>query len=65
MKPTAKLRFVERDSYVKNGESFVQPFKLRVLQQLWEPTNEPYEEWLNIREGKWLDVPLEKENESI
>lgn len=57
MTPTPKLRFVERESYSKNGEHFVQPFKVRILQQWWAveragqitPT------------GEWRDVPIEKE----
>ena len=61
MIPTPKLRFVERDSYSKNGEHFVQPFKVRVLQQLWIPDNDTYEEWLKTKDGVWRDVPLETE----
>ena len=61
MTPTPKLRFVERESHSRNGEHFVMPFKIRVLQQLWMPTNEPYEEWLKVKDGEWRDVPLEKE----
>lgn len=61
MTPTPKLRFVERESHSRNGEHFVMPIKIRVLQQLWMPTNEPYEEWLKVKDGEWRDVPLEKE----
>ena len=61
MKPTEQLRFVERDSYSHNGEHFATPHKIRVLQQLWIPTNEPYEEWLKVKDGEWRDVPLENE----
>lgn len=61
MKPTEHLRFVERDSYSRNGEHFTTPHKIRVLQQLWMPTDEPYQEWLTIRDGKWIDVPLKEE----
>jgi hypothetical protein len=63
MQPTPKLRFVERDSYSHNGEHFATPHKVRILQQLWMPTNEPYQEWLLIKDGKWIDIPMEKENE--
>ena len=61
MKPTEQLRFVERDSYSHNGEHFATPHKIRVLQQLWIPTNEPYGEWLKVKDGEWRDVPLENE----
>lgn len=61
MKPTERLRFVERDSYSRNGEHFATPNKIRVLQQLWIPTNEPYGEWLKVKDGEWRDVPLENE----
>ena len=61
MKPTERLRFVERDSYSRNGEHFATPHKIRVLQQLWIPTNEPYGEWLKVKDGEWRDVPLENE----
>lgn len=53
MQPTNKLRFIERDCYVKNGEPFTHPFKQRVLQQWWH--TECY------GEGEWRDVPLEAE----
>jgi hypothetical protein len=66
MKPTAKLRFVERDSYSKNGEHFTHPYKVRILQQRWETNNT-----INLgfggdvpigeTKGEWRDVPIEKE----
>ncbi len=55
MIPTPKLRFVERDSYSKNGEHFVEPFKIRILQQWWQDID------FNPSSGEWRDVPLEKE----
>lgn len=61
MTPTPKLRFVERVIPApEHGEGIGK--KVRILQQLWMPTDEPYEEWLKIKDGAWLDVPLEKEN---
>lgn len=57
MTPTPRLRFVERDSYSKNGEHFVQPFKLRVLQQWYA-----YDIEYPTEKGEWKDVPLEKED---
>mgnify|MGYP000049711501 CR=1 FL=1 len=66
MKPTAKLRFVERDSYSKNGEHFTHPHKVRILQQWWETNNTinlGFGGELPIGEtkGEWRDVPIEKE----
>lgn len=55
MNPTTRLRFVERDCYVKDGEAFQQPFKVRVLQQFWIVDNE------FVFDGEWRDVPLEEE----
>jgi hypothetical protein len=60
MTPTPKLRFVERDSYSRNGEHFREPHKVRILQQLWETEDK------DVTEGKWFfsewrDVPLEQE----
>ena len=56
MTPTNKLRFVERDSYSKNGEFFLHPHKETILQQLW------VSHWWPLRQvSEWRDVPLEKE----
>lgn len=60
MKPTAKLRFIERvvptPEYGENTGKIV-----RILQQWWAP------HWiegnLGVPKGEWRDVPLEKENE--
>ena len=63
MTPTPRLRFVERDSYSKNGEHFAQPFKMKILQQWWE--SEWDGAWVTQTEfrptGEWRDVPVEKE----
>jgi len=56
MKPTPKLRFVERDSYSRNGEHFVMPHKVRILQQWWADFVGSLE-----LDGEWRDVPLEQE----
>jgi len=61
MKPTSKLRFIERDSFSRNGEHFVMPLKVRILQQLWIPDDETYDEWILKRKGEWRDIPLEVE----
>jgi hypothetical protein len=55
MTPTPKLRFVERDSYSRNGEHFREPHKVRILQQWWEYNSGA------IPNGEWRDVPLEAE----
>ena len=70
MTPTPKLRFVERDSYSRNGEHFVQPHKVRILQQWWEGIgpnaviNYAHPDAYKLRDnppGEWRDVPIEKE----
>ena len=61
MTPTPKLRFIERDSYSKNGEHFVEPFKVRILQQWWAPEGATENEIRLELAGEWRDVPLEKE----
>lgn len=69
MMPTPQLRFVEREialhpfykSVNGQGELTHATQKYQVLQQLWVATDEPYEEWLKIKDGVWKDVPLEKE----
>jgi hypothetical protein len=55
MTPTPKLRFVERDSYSRNGEHFTHPHKVRILQQWWEYNSGA------IPNGEWRDVPIEQE----
>lgn len=60
MEPTPKLRFVERVVPApEHGEGIGKT--VRILQQLWMPTNEPYGEWLKIKDGVWKDVPCERE----
>ena len=63
MTPTLKLRFVERDSYSHNGESFREPHKVRILQQWWEfETIEKFErQTYGTPYGEWRDVPVEEE----
>ena len=66
MTPTTKLRFVERDCYVKNGESFQQPFRQRILQQWWEKRSSFNLGWTGdvtiSNVGEWRDISLEEEN---
>jgi hypothetical protein len=71
MKPTAKLRFVERDSYSKNGEHFTHPHKVRILQQWWEDntvvlavhiTDKDGNAVASPNRGEWRDIPIEEES---
>lgn len=50
MKPTNKLRFVERMVEINGDHKLV-----RVLQQWWEGG------WGPMSDGEWRDVPLEQE----
>lgn len=65
MKPTNKLRFIERNEpVILRGEKFDNWRK--VLQQWWEDDEpeiiEEYNGFTTMRiEGEWRDVPLEKE----
>jgi len=65
MKPTPKLRFVERVIAVPATDGVGRT--VRVLQQWWETdSNWPYAQSLDaagrvIISGEWRDVPLEKE----
>ena len=70
MKATNKLRFVERDSYSKNGEHFMHPHKVRILQQWWEDiyvtlsvhvTDKDGNVLPSPSRGEWRDVPVEVE----
>jgi hypothetical protein len=69
MTPTNKLRFVKRDCYSRNGEHFVEPFKITILQQWWEDRNirlavqsfDKYGTPIPRYQGEWRDVPLETE----
>jgi len=56
MTPTPKLRFVERDSYERNGEHFLHPHRVRILQQWWDNDIPGWK-----APGEWRDVPLEAE----
>lgn len=60
MRPTTRLRFVEREAreYYETGVARV--FKNRILQQWWEDEFH-YDESTKDRAGEWRDVPLEVE----
>ena len=65
MKPTNKLRFIEREKYSKNGEHFKDPFKVKVLQQWWSPFYRFHDGFgytdQEITGGEWRDIPMEEE----
>lgn len=59
MKPTNKLRFVDRNEPVTlNGERFDNWRK--VLQQWWEDSQGDLANGVTLY-GEWRDIPLEKE----
>jgi hypothetical protein len=60
MTPTAKLRFVQRDSYSRNGEFFLHPHKETILQQWWVAPD-AFDIITGSPAGEWRDVPLEQE----
>jgi hypothetical protein len=64
MKPTARLRFVEKTETIEQTATYTTGRKVRVLQQWWEDArriNLGFGE-VDIAEptGEWRDVPLEK-----
>lgn len=64
MNPTNKLRFVERKSYIKDGEAFQQPFTMKILQQWWAPFRTFSDGYgyqtVELKGGEWRDVPIEE-----
>ena len=56
MKPTNKLRFIERDAIVSHAQMIVKT--TRVLQQWWSETVTEENTYREV--GEWRDVPLEK-----
>ncbi len=60
MKPTPKLRFIERvvptPDYGENTGK-----RVRILQQWWVTSDEDYAEWVTKQPGEWRDVLLEAE----
>jgi hypothetical protein len=61
MTPTTRFRYVERDSYEHNGEHFIHPHTVRILQQWWKVENITDAVHNNILDGEWRDIPLENE----
>jgi hypothetical protein len=70
MKPTAKLRFLERELTfptgtitIPDGFPVVGRQTFRVLQQWWEVDDLTDAVRNKIVDGEWRDIPLEKEQE--
>lgn len=63
MTPTNKLRFLERDSYSRNGEHFTHPHKVKILQQWWDKdiADQYTAAIAGEPSGEWRDIPLETE----
>jgi hypothetical protein len=70
MTPTTRFRYVERDSYEHNGEHFIHPHRVRILQQWWEDKNIILAVHITDKDGntlpspnrgEWRDIPLEVE----
>jgi len=66
MVPTHRLRFVERKSYIKNGEAFREPFTMKILQQWWAPFRTFSDGYgyqtVELKGGEWRDVQVEEES---
>jgi hypothetical protein len=62
MKPTNKLRFVERTTIrpYELAVNIFEPTTIRVLQQWWEDNSHDIH-WTNGAPGEWRDVTLEEE----
>ena len=67
---TTRFRYVERDSYEHNGEHFIHPHRVRILQQWWEDKNIMLAVHITDKDGntlpspnrgEWRDIPLEQE----
>ena len=59
MKPTNKLRYIERT--IDTSTEDVHEYEVhRILQQWWEDNSTDIH-WVNGNPGEWRDVPLEKE----
>ena len=66
MKPTAKLRFVDRVDYVQRWGDIDMEHTALILQQWWETNNTVNlgfggELPIGETKGEWRDVPIEKE----
>ena len=60
MKPTNRLRFIERIVPAPEyGEGIGK--KVRSLQQWWASDPDCYEDWAMQVNGEWRDVPVEKQ----
>jgi hypothetical protein len=57
MKPTNRLRFVERTVLTPEHGGIT----VRILQQWWASDPDCYEDWAMQANGEWRDIPLEAE----
>jgi hypothetical protein len=57
MKPTNRLRFVERTVLTQEHGGIT----VRILQQWWASDLNCYEDWIMQANGEWRDIPLEAE----
>jgi len=61
MKPTPKLRYVEREVRIPICEGMARCEQHKFLQQWWSPEGATSNEIKLELNGEWRDVPLEKE----
>jgi hypothetical protein len=61
MKPTTRLRFVEREIEIPD-DPFGAVRKYKILQQWWAPEDATENEIRLELRGEWRDVATEKEN---
>ncbi len=68
MKPTSRMRFVERKAqmhpFYKSADGGPAYQIYRVLQQWWATDPDDYEDWVLRANGEWRDVPLETEEDA-
>jgi hypothetical protein len=60
MTPTTRFRFIERNSYEKDGDFFIPTNRVRILQQWWQPERNIIDMVAGKTQGEWRDIPLEE-----
>ena len=67
---TTRFRYIERNSYEKDGDFFIPTNRVRILQQWWEDKNIMLAVHITDKDGntlpspnrgEWRDIPLEQE----
>lgn len=61
MKPTAHLRFINRETQIFLGEDTYTFRMMKILQQWWASAPDSYSEWVMRVNGEWRDIELEQE----